>query len=265
MNEFLKYLWVARTAARSSWAYAGDLIGRGMFFTVLLYIFLRLWKTTYGDSGATQLAGFTLPQMLWYLTITEAILLSGPKVSQAVDEDVRTGALASQLTRPMSYALYRLSSNLGERYVRFMINLVTGSVITSMLVGPAALSLWGLVALLVALPLAFALDFLGNFLVGLGAFWLEDTNGLLLLYSRGTLILGGVLIPLKLFPEAIQPWLLWLPFANIAAGPARIFVDPSAGEMLTLLLHQIVVATLFAGVVAGAYRFALRRVFVNGG
>ena len=81
MNELLKYLWVARMSARSSLTYAGDLVGRGVFFTVLLYIFLRLWQTTYGGTGATLLAGLTLSQMLWYLTITEAILLSGPKVS----------------------------------------------------------------------------------------------------------------------------------------------------------------------------------------
>ncbi len=235
------------------------------FSYVLLYIFLRLWQTTYGGTGSTLVAGLTLTQMLWYLTITEAILLSGPKVSQQVDEDVRTGSLASQLTRPMSYAFYRLSANLGERFVRFAINLLTGSIITTVLVGPAAVSLAGFGALLLALPLAFSLDFIGNFLVGLGAFWLEDTNGLLLLYSRGTLILGGVLIPIQLFPQGIQPWLAWLPFANVAAGPARIFVDPSVGELSVLLLRQGIVAIVFGAIVAAVYRVALRRVFVNGG
>ena len=165
----------------------------------------------------------------------------------------------------MSYAFYRLSANLGERFVRFAINLLTGSVVTTILVGPAAVSLAGLGALLLALPLAFSLDFIGNFLVGLGAFWLEDTNGLLLLYSRGTLILGGVLIPIQLFPQGVQPWLVWLPFANVAAGPARIFVDPSVGELIVLLLRQWMVAIVFGAIVAAVYRVALRRVFVNGG
>ena len=45
----------------------------------------------------------------------------------------------------------------------------------------AGLAMWAL-----SLPFAFVLDFLGMFLIGLGAFWLEDTSGLRLLYSRAT-------------------------------------------------------------------------------
>ena len=66
------------------------------------------------------------------------------------------------------------------------------------------------------------LDFQGMFLIGLGAFWLEDTSGLLLIYSRVTMILGGMLIPLELFPESWQPVLRVLPFSSMVYGPARL-------------------------------------------
>ncbi|MBI4533226.1 MAG: ABC-2 family transporter protein, partial [Candidatus Melainabacteria bacterium] len=155
--------------------------------------------------GAAKLGGLTLTQMLWYLCVTESITLSAPRIAQVVDEDVRTGTLAVQLTRPLLYPLYCLSTTSGERLVRFALNLSVGAIITFVLIGPMEVSALGLMIFAVSLPTAFVLDFLANFLIGLGAFWLEDTSGLMLVYSRLTMILGGMLIPLELFPEAIQP------------------------------------------------------------
>ncbi len=265
MNFLRKYGWIAFTAARSNLAYFGEVLSRLIFLTVILYIFLRLWQDTYDYSGTGNLGDFSLNQMLWYLTITEAIMLSGPKVSQLVDEDVRTGSFAMHLVRPMSYPLYRLATYFGERVVRFISNMFAGCLVTSLLVGPSSLHPNGFLFLILALPLAFLLDFLGVFLVGLGAFWIEDTNGLLLLYSRGIMLIGGVLVPIELYPASVQPLLKILPFANIVYGPARLFVNPTLTELLLVLSRQLFGVVLFGSAVYIVYRVAQRRVFVNGG
>ncbi|HEY9719195.1 MAG TPA: hypothetical protein V6C69_17095 [Trichormus sp.] len=265
MNHLRKYFWIARISAQSNLSYTGDLVGRIVFLATVLFIFLQLWRTTFSQTGSAQLGGLTLTQMLWYLTITEAILMSGPKVAQQTDEDVRTGALAMQLVRPMSYGWYRLATAMGERYLRFAVNLAATAFVTFFLVGPLPCAACGLILLAVSLPLAFLLDFLGNFWVGLAAFWLEDTNGLLLIYSRGVLIIGGSFIPLELYPPVVQPFLRWLPFANITGGPAHVFVDPNACDLLALLVRQLAGALVLGAVVLVTYRAALQRVFVNGG
>ncbi len=113
-----KYAWIGLTSARSNLAYLGEVATRVIFLGVILYIFLQLWRATYAQTGATQLGGLTLAQMLWYLAMTESIILSGPRVAQEVDQDVRTGALSIQLIRPLSYPLYRLWNTLGERLTR---------------------------------------------------------------------------------------------------------------------------------------------------
>jgi ABC-2 type transport system permease protein len=165
----------------------------------------------------------------------------------------------------MSYGWYRLATAMGERYLRFAVNLLATACVTFLLVGPLPCAAGGLILLAVSLPLAFLLDFLGNFWVGLAAFWLEDTNGLLLIYSRGVLIIGGSFIPLELYPPVVQPFLRWLPFANITGGPAHVFVDPNAGDLLALLVRQSAGALVLGAVVLVTYRAALQRVFVNGG
>ena len=265
MMALRKYTRIGLTAARSNLAYLSEVAARTVFLAVILYIFLRLWQVTYGDTGATQLGGLTLPQMLWYLVMTETLTLSAPRVAPEIDQDVRTGALAVQLIRPLSYPLARLWSTLGERAVRFGLNLVVGAAIALLLVGPIAFSVGGLLLFLLALPFAFTLDFLGQFLIGMGAFWLEDTSGLLLIYSRITMILGGMLIPLELFPQAVQPWLRALPFSSIIYGPARMFVHPDAAFLRDLIVRQGLAIVVLAGAVALVYRAGIRRIHANGG
>jgi ABC-2 type transport system permease protein len=260
-----KYTWIGLTSARSNIAYFGEVATRAIFLGVILYILLQLWRATYAQTGAQQLGGFTLAQMLWYLAMTESIILSGPRVAQEVDQDVRTGALAVQLIRPLSYPLYRLWTTLGERLVRFLLNAIVGATIALLFVGPIPLSLAGLWLFVPALLLAFTLDFLGHFLIGLVAFWLEDTSGLMLIYTRITMILGGMLLPLELFPTAWQPVLRALPFASIVYGPSRLFVQPDVAFLADLALRQGVAIVLLAGAVAAVYRAALRRIHANGG
>ncbi|MBK9711805.1 MAG: ABC-2 family transporter protein [Kouleothrix sp.] len=260
-----KYGWIGLTAARSNLAYLGEVATRTVFLGVILYIFLQLWRVTYAETGASQLGGLTLAQMLWYLAMTEAITLSSVRVSGEVDQDVRTGALALQLIRPLEYPLARLFTALGERLVRFGLNAAVGVAIVLLLVGPIPLAPVGLLMFALALPLAFVLDFLGQFLIGLAAFWIEDTSGLALIYSRITMILGGMLIPIELFPAAAQPILRALPFAGIVYGPARMFVRPDPAFLADLLVRQGLAIGLFALAVALLFRAALGRIHANGG
>lgn len=260
-----KYAWLGLTSARSNLAYLAEVAARTLFLGVILFIFLQLWRATYAESGAERLGGLTLPQMLWYLAITEAIILSAPRVSHEVDQEVRTGALAVQLVRPLSYPLARLGMTLGERLVRFALNAGVGALVALVLVGPVPVAPQGLAMFAAALLGAFVLDFLALFLVGLGAFWMEDTSGLALIYSRLTMILGGMLLPLELFPEAVQPLLRALPFAGIVYGPARLFVRPDAAFLADLLVRQGVAVAAFALAVAAVYRAGIGRIHANGG
>ncbi len=265
MVALRKYAWVGYTSARSNAAYLGELITRMLFLAIILFIFLQLWRVTYAETQSAQLGGLTLAQMLWYVAMTEAITLSAPLVTRDVDQDVRTGALAIQLIRPLNYPLYRLFTTLGERLVRFPMNALAGMVIAPALVGPIPFTPGGLLIFAVSLPFAFILHFLGVFLIGLGAFWMEDTSGLSLIYARVTMILGGMLIPLELFPDSWQAILRLLPFSSMVYGPARLFVQPDLAFLADLLVRQGAAIAVFAILIAVVYRAAIKRINANGG
>lgn len=265
MNAFHKYWAVFRISAKSNLAYITEVGSRLVFLLVILYTFMQLWKATYAATGAKVLGGLTLPEMLWYLAMTETIIMSSPRISEMVDEDVRTGALAVQLVKPMSYPAFRLFATLGERSVRFLITGIAAAAIAFMLVGPLPHPRLETLLFVLALPLAFVLDFLGYFLVGLGAFWMEDTFGPMLIYARMTMILGGMLIPLQLFPDFMQGVLKLLPFAGMVYGPSRLLVQPDPEFCFGLIANQLVWIGILVIMITLVYRAALKRISANGG
>src|SRR5579885_1710470 len=103
MSSLNKYIAIAWISAKSNLAYVGEVGSRLFFLSVILYIFMRLWEVTFANAGATAFSGYTLAEMICYMAITESIMMSSPRITPLVDEDVRTGAIAVQLVRPMSY------------------------------------------------------------------------------------------------------------------------------------------------------------------
>jgi ABC-2 type transport system permease protein len=79
------------------------------------------------------------------------------------------------------------------------------------------------------------------------------------------MILGGMLLPLELFPDWLQSVARALPFGLVMYGPARLFVRPDTGFMVELIMKQAAFILVFAGAVFLVHRAAMRRLFANGG
>ena len=97
------------------------------------------------------------------------------------------------------------------------------------------------------------------------AFWLENTSGALFIYSRLTMVLGGMLIPLDLLPKPYAELAKVLPFASMVYGPARQLVHPCYTELVHSLLLQIAWIIFFSFIVWQVYNLALKRIAANGG
>lgn len=262
-----KYSAVAGVTTRSNLTYVTDFFLRGLFLVVIMFVFFQLWRTTYGGLGVERIAGFSLPEMIWYLAMTEALILSMPRTSVTVDQHVKTGQLAYFLGRPHSYVLYLFAEYLGEALVRLPVNLAIAGTMAFLMAGPPTLGLGTLPGLAAAIFLALALNFTIVAAIGLLAFWFEDTGSFFLLYSRFLMIAGGMLIPLDVFPDAVRRVAAALPTNLMVYGPARLFVGHGTAppEVASLLGRQALwLAALSLGL-AGLYRLGVRRVNVHGG
>jgi ABC-2 type transport system permease protein len=260
-----KYGAVFRLSLLAQLAYPAEIWLRLLFVFIIMFVFSSLWHTAYAEMGRSTLGGLNLSQMLWYLAITESIILSRPRDAMRIDDEVRTGQLAYQFARPYNYLLYRFAQMWGERLPRFLITAVVAVTLATVFSRAAGASMAGLMLGVPALLLALAIDFMLVTAISFLAFWVEDTAPFLFIYDRFLMILGGMLLPLELFPGLLETVARLLPFSAIVYAPARVFVDPHGADLIRLLMHQML-ALIGASIVAILLlRYAERRLQSNGG
>lgn len=260
----MKYLAVLRVSAVNRLAYLWAVVFRAFFLIVVVYILSQLWRVTFALHGSL-LPGFTVNSLVWYLAAAETIALSMPALSDLIDQEVRSGELAYLLGRPCSYIFYNYARYLGERCINLLLNGLVAACLALLIAGPPGFGwqgvlIWPLMALL-----AISIEFVCYFAIGLLAFWTESTKSFSFIFSRLTLVLGGVLAPIDVFPQPLRSIAQILPFSTILYGPARMLIH-FEGELFGRMLLQQVVTLVVAGLLLLLlYTLASRRVSINGG
>ncbi len=260
-----KYGAIAQINLQNNLAYAGELAYRSIFMVVILYVFVQLWRATYRAVGAETIAGLTFRDTLWYLVMTETIILSKLRFADRISTEVKDGSLAYTISRPYNYLLYHWAYGLGDTLMRLVINFTAGAILVTVLVGPMPFNPAYTLPLIVSIALALVLDFCVEGIIGLSAFITEDVSSIQLIYSKVLFILGGMLIPLDFFPDWLKNAALILPFNYVIYAPARLFVSFEWTRWLQVLGMQTVWIGVFALALWGLFRVGLRHVSVNGG
>ena len=260
-----KYGAILRMSVVNNMAYASEMLLRSIFLVLIIFIFVQLWTLTYSVLGANAIPNYSLAQMVWYFAFAEAIVLSTPLLRRKVDEEVKSGDLAYRLNKPYHYILYLASDYFGELAVRFTLNFTIGIGLALLFVGPIAFTPAGVMAAAVILVGAVILDFMGAAAVSLLAFWVEDTASFYLIYRRLVMLLGGMMIPLDVFPEPLSSVARALPFSYMVYGPARLWVAPTPEFFMELAPRLLLALIVGAGLVIFIFSRGLRNVTVNGG
>lgn len=261
----IKYTAIAQINLQNSLAYAGELAYRSIFMVVILYVFVQLWQATYRAVGTDVIAGLSFRDTLWYLVMSETIVLSKLRFASKMSEEVKDGSLAYTISRPYNYLLYHIAYGLGDTLLRLVINFCAGMILVTALVGPMPFNPAYTLPLLVSIALALMLDFCIEGLIGLAAFVTEDISSFQWIYSKALLILGGVLIPLDFFPARLRVFALALPFNGVIYAPARLFVSFDWARWLNVVTQQAAWLGIFALVLWALFRLGLRHVSINGG
>ncbi len=260
-----KYLATLQVNALQQLAYWSEFAARGLFMLLFVGVFIALWTTAYRTSGRDELAGFTLTQMIWYLAMTETVVLAGSRVWNEISQHVKAGELAYFLSKPYSYPIFQLAHTLGDTGLRFLMNLVVGWALVWPVTGQFGGSLPGLAAFLLLGGLALLLDASIAVLIGLLAFFFEEVTPFYWIYQKLLFTVGGLFLPLDVFPGWLQTFSNLLPFRYIVYAPARSFVHFDLGFAGQTLLGQIAYLALTWGLIALVWRHGSRRVVINGG
>lgn len=265
MKSIHKYFYIFKISIANNLIYVGNFIARNIFLVFIVYVMLLLWKVIYGEQEGS-VAGFTLNQMIWYLIVTEIVTLSKSNIFREVSEDVKKGNIAYLLNKPYHYVIYCFANSLGEILTRLVGNLVVALAIGLLYVGPLQpFSLKHLPFILLSILFGIFLNFFIYINLALTAFWLEDNTAITWIYSKLVFTLGGMLIPLELFPNWLASVARYLPFAYVTYGPARLAVNFNLIDFIHTISYQLGFLFIFILISAVVFRRGVRVLNVNGG
>ena len=202
--------------------------------------------------------------MIWYLSVTEIIVLSIPLIQIDIENDVRSGDVVYQLLKPINYLWLKIAESVGAFLFRFGILILIAIPFCAYLSGVIP-PLSVLCSAYVMAALAGIVFILFQTTIGLLAFKLQDTTPIFWLWQRSSFLLGGLVIPLDFYPSILKVFAYLTPFASLLFAPARLVLEFSVENLLIAfagLLFWAIVAILLA---ERLYVRMLKALKVNGG
>jgi ABC-2 type transport system permease protein len=187
----------------------------------------------------------------YYVLLSAVSMITGHWAAEYVAEEIRLGDLSPYLLRPVPYIAAWACDAIGQKLL--MLALLLPQIGIAALVFRADLRLpanpWTWLLFLISLVLATSLAFLFQFMIGLLAFWAEDTGGVRRVEAITRAFLSGELVPLALFPAYLLPFLEVQPFRYMLSFPLEVLTRdlPAADLARGLGLQAAYTAAMYLG------------------
>lgn len=262
-----KYFAILATALRARLAYRADVLAEAPIIMLRIWVMSQFYSATYVSSGVTEFDGLTFIQLIWIMSLIQGFESSAtePSVPRIIEDEVKSGSLAYSLNKPYSYVLYQFATFLGRSFGNMVINLFVCTMVPYFLIGPLHTTLSGLLIGLGMMFLGYLLYFVISLVIGLLAFWIEDISSIDWLYRSTTIIFGGAILPLALFPDVIKNVAELLPFGQLYYSAARLMVKYDHAFFVKFFSVQLFWLVVFCALAAYLMRKGLKRVSISGG
>lgn len=236
-----------------------------VFGVIISFVYIAVWRQNPDAGGYDTTDAVTYAWLAQAMIMTVAIFPGGS--TDDVADRIRTGDVAIDLYRPVSFLGWWLATDLGRALYHLLSRGLAPTVIGGLLFDlryPA--TPWVAVAFFVSVTLAVVVSFGIRMLVATSAFWLLDQTGVANMAMLFGVFFSGLSVPLVLFPDWARHVVMLLPWAGFIQVPADIWLGQRSGvEVLGGLAFQAGWAVALLLTAAGVLRLAKRKVVVQGG
>ncbi len=250
---------VASLEARKRLSYRADfwlnaILGLAVQVVVAYFIVLALFR----ESGRERVGGYTLEGMVVYYVTVVLVgrLVSVTEMEQGISQDIYDGGLSRYLLYPAPYALVKYAQQLGALLPAALQAALFAGWMPFVFGVPEGVSIASVGMGLVAIAVGTLLLFLLTWPIQAVAFWADNVWSLMIAHRIASRLLGGMLVPLSLFPDGARAVLELLPFRYLFAFPVECLlgrVGPAAWAA------GLAAALAWCGVLALAGREVWRR------
>jgi ABC-2 type transport system permease protein len=238
-------------------------VGTQLFFGLIR---VMIFDAFYQSSAIPQ--PLTCAQTTTYIWLGQAMLLMvmfGPESELATM--IQSGAVAYEMTRPLDLYTFWFSRCLASRAAPLALRAIPILLIAGLffhLQLPASFSAAGLFLLSLAIGLLLSAALVT--LITLSLLWTVSGQGAASLAPPLIFIASGMIVPLPLLPNWLQPLFDLLPFRGLIDTPFRLYLGNLTGSVAALAIIQ---QLLWLAILVFLGRFilnrGLRRLVVQGG
>jgi ABC-2 type transport system permease protein len=248
----------------------GGLATQAFFGVTRIMILEAFYRST------TAAQPMTFAEAVGYIWLGQALLILMPwNVDPDIREQIRDGSVVYELCRPLDlYGLWFCRA-VAARTAPVLMRLVPMAVLAVVILPLVGLEAWAWRAPPSAAAAAwFAATIVGALLLSCGLttlmnitlIWTIQSQGGVILLGGLTMVLGGLVIPVPLFPEWAQPVLTAMPFCGILDLPSRVYVGQiPAAQAPWVIVHQLFWAAVLVGLGRWLLGRGTRRMVVHGG
>lgn len=228
-------------------------------------IMLALWTAVAreGSVGAFDARAF----QAYFLVVLVVRVSTGSWVVWELNWEVRQGLLAQRLLRPVHPLLSYATQNLGALPLRMALVLPI-AIATVAWLGTDILVRDPVQRAIAPLSLlgSWALWFCSMAIIGTLALYIESALSVADAWLSVSMVLSGYVVPLSLYPEAVQGAIAWTPFPYLLSFPvSNLLGHLGREEALRSLAAQWTHVALHLGVLLVLWKRGLRRFQAFGG
>jgi ABC-2 type transport system permease protein len=186
-----------------------------------------LWKAIFLANGVETIGGYTLGGMVnYYIFVALAGRLIRGREQFLVSTEIYEGGLTRYLLYPVGYFHFKLTEHTGFLFLAIL-QVVLGVVVLGSLFpsDAGAFLKWDhlLLGFLASITASY-FYFLLLISVELVSFWADNVWSLSVMMRFIVAFLGGLILPLSLFPDWATDLLVYSPFPALGSIPVRLFI-----------------------------------------
>lgn len=260
-----KYFKIFTCGMQDALAYRGNLIVGVLSNFVLTAVMFFVWKVLFDtnpiidDYNWTEMKTYLFISFICNSTLTWS---SATKISKKIIN----GDLTTDLIKPVDFMRMTLAETAGAGVPVCLISIILMTIVAIFMKiqMPTNPLVWLIFA--VSLLLSFVINFFISFICSLCCFWTGNFFGITKSKQVIVNFFSGALIPLNMMPQIIRPIASWLPFQGIIFIPSSIFIQTSTGiNAFYLILSQLIWCIILYAVQLLLWKFAIKKVVINGG
>lgn len=234
-----------------------------------IFIQTFLWTAIYQNATEALVYGYTYRQMIAYTFLAGLVArIVRTGFEYDIMDDIKSGKYSKFLVQPLGYFPYRLCSYFGQKVPNLV---MIFSILAIVLFGlntfwGVALEAGRVLAFLLTMALAVALNFLIFYCISSIAFWIIEIGFLFEGIRIVTILLSGGIFPLEVFGPRFVQLTSFLPFKYTVSYPINVLNGQlSPAEMIQGMLIQCAWIVICLVLAEGLWRVGGKRYVAVGG